>query len=181
MSEIKATLPAANDIDQENSSWTNEKTGDYVSLTCSKINSEHLINIAKSNQAGAVSIFLGTTRDIFEDKIVTSLCYEAYNEMAIASMIEIIDKIRAKWNVTRIVIEHKLGDCPIGETSICIAISSEHRKESLESVHFAIDELKKAVPIWKKEKYLEGDSKWKSNNESISFQINCESVFNKSI
>lgn len=74
-------------------------------------------------------------------------------------------QIREKWDVKRIVIQHKLGDCPIGEISVLIAISSEHRKESLEAVQFAIDELKRIVPIWKKEHYDSGDSIWKANKE----------------
>ena len=59
------------------------------------------------------------------------------------------------WNVETVVIQHKLGNCPVGEVSVLIAVSSEHRKEALEAVQFAIDELKKTVPIWKKVIYVE--------------------------
>jgi molybdopterin synthase catalytic subunit len=59
-------------------------------------------------------------------------------------------QIRSQWDVTMINIQHKLGDCPISEISVLIAVSSPHRTESLHAVEFAINELKKTVPIWKK-------------------------------
>lgn len=62
-----------------------------------------------------------------------------------------------------IVFQHKLGDCPVLEVSVAIVIASAHRKDSLEALHFAIDELKAAVPIWKKEHYRDGGADWKSN------------------
>ena len=65
----------------------------------------------------------------------------------------------------RIIIQHKLGDCPVGDISVLIAISSEHRKESLDAVQFTIDELKRIVPIWKKEFYIDGEFSWKENKE----------------
>ena len=73
-----------------------------------------------------------------------------------------------KWNVDKIVIEHKLGSCPIGEISVIVAISSEHRADSLQAVDFAINELKKIAPIWKKEYYGTGTSAWKKNDNISS-------------
>jgi molybdopterin synthase catalytic subunit len=123
-------------------------------------------------RAGAVSSFFGTTRDTFEGKEVTHLEYEAYPEMALASMLEMCSKVcrvrisgeqiykliissksiqaREQWALTNIVVQHKLGSCPVGDVSIAIIVSSVHRKESLDAVHFLIDELKDKVPIWKK-------------------------------
>jgi hypothetical protein len=94
--------------------------------------------------------------------------------------------VRARWSVTRVIIQHKLGSCPIGEVSVLIAISSEHRRESLEAVAFAIDDLKANVPIWKKvraagllqhllifniwcvqERYETGSATWKENKEFV--------------
>ena len=64
-------------------------------------------------------------------------------------------QIRSQWDVTMINIQHKLGDCPISEISVLIAVSSPHRTESLHAVEFAINELKRTVPIWKKVKSRE--------------------------
>ena len=130
--------------------WTDEATGDYVALVEEPIAIAASIDMVRSPQAGAVSTFLGTTRDTCEGKQVTSLSYESYTEMAIESLKEMCQKIRQKWIVTKIALVHKLGDCPIGEVSVLIAISSAHRTESLQAVHYAIDELKRTVPIWKK-------------------------------
>lgn len=143
--------------------WSNEL--DHVSLVENCIMIDKMIDLVKSKNAGAVSTFLGTTRDTFEDKIVSHLRYEGYNEMAIECMKEICNNIRLKWKVVKIVIQHKLGECPIGEISVLIAISSVHRIESLQAVQYAIDELKRSVPIWKKEFYNDNDSNWKINNE----------------
>lgn len=136
---------------------------DWVSVTHSTLDVNRLINFTKSRRAGAVSTFLGTTREFFEDKDVVHLEYEAYTEMALQCMLEICDKVRATWPVLNIVIQHKLGDCPVLDVSVAIIISSEHRKESLAALSFAIDELKLIVPIWKKEHYKDGDANWKSN------------------
>lgn len=124
-----------------------------------------LLSKSKSVKAGAISTFFGTTRDTFEDKIVTYLEYEAYPEMALESMLDICNQIRSRWNVFHIIMQHKLGPCPVLETSIAIIISSAHRKDSLDAVHYAIDELKRTVPIWKKEFYHDGDSIWKANQQ----------------
>lgn len=70
--------------------------------------------------------------------------------MALDYMLEICNRVREKWELIHIIIQHKLGPCPIKDISIAIIIASAHRKDSLEAVHYAIDELKKTVPIWKK-------------------------------
>lgn len=144
---------------------------DHVSLTDTNIVIDVMIGLARSTTAGAISTFLGTTRDCFEDRVVTHLSYEAYNDMAIQSMKEICNKIRLQWNIISIVMQHKIGDCPVGDISVLIAISSAHRTESLQAVQYAIDELKRTVPIWKKEYYHDigvnddNNANWKKNNE----------------
>eukprot|EP00602_Paraphysomonas_sp_CaronLab_P013141 CAMPEP_0185041518 /NCGR_PEP_ID=MMETSP1103-20130426/40912_1 /TAXON_ID=36769 /ORGANISM="Paraphysomonas bandaiensis, Strain Caron Lab Isolate" /LENGTH=118 /DNA_ID=CAMNT_0027581279 /DNA_START=76 /DNA_END=428 /DNA_ORIENTATION=- len=117
--------------------------------------------MVQDNSAGAISTFLGTTRNNFEGKEVVSLEYEAYSEMAISELKTLCDKVRAEWEVCKIAIVHKLGNCPVGDCSVAIAISSAHRKESLQAVEFTINELKRTVPIWKKEKYSDHGSSWK--------------------
>lgn len=138
-----------------------------VSLNYDELNTNDLTEKAKSPKAGAVSSFLGITRDNFEGRVVTHLDYEAYPEMALTCMNNICVKIREQWGVMNILIEHKLGPCPILHTSVAIIISSEHREDSLKAVDFAINELKKTVPVWKKECYSTGDTTWKANNEAL--------------
>eukprot|EP01041_Mallomonas_annulata_P010448 gene10448-21801_t len=137
----------------------------YFLLTNNQIDYKAAIELARSPKSGAVSSFLGTTRDFFEGRRVTELRYEAYNEMALEQMKLICENLRTQWSLDKIVIQHKLGSCPIGEISVVIVISSEHRKDSLEAVHAAIDELKANVPIWKKEFYDDAKPNWKKNIE----------------
>jgi molybdopterin synthase catalytic subunit len=143
---------------------------DYVSLSYRKLNVGALTAMVGDPSAGAISSFIGITRNNFQGKEVLHLSYEAYDEMALTEMLALCVKVRSKWQtVTKIAIEHKLGDCPVGDMSVVIVISSPHRVESLEACHFAIDELKKTIPIWKKEHYAEssgGDAAWKKNPES---------------
>jgi len=114
---------------------------------------------------GATSLFVGTTRDNFQGKKVIQLEYEAYVPMAKKKLTELCNRLRVKWSdLHHIAIYHRLGLVGPCEASVIIGISSAHRQASLEAVHFAIDELKATVPIWKKELYEDG-SEWKENKE----------------
>ncbi len=126
---------------------------DFVSLTHNKINLDALITLTQNDGAGAISTFLGTTRNSFEGKTVLLLEYEAYDSMALDAMRALCAKMRAKWNLKHIVIEHKVGPCPVGHVSVFIGVSSAHRTEAIHACEFAINELKATVPIWKKEVY----------------------------
>lgn len=115
---------------------------------------------------GAVATFEGVTRDYFEDKIVVELEYEAYEEMAVKTMHEIIKAVRTSIpDLGKVVIIHRLGLCPVGETSLYIACLSSHRKPSLDALPLLLDELKAKVPIWKLEKYASQQAEWKANAE----------------
>ena len=116
---------------------------------------------------GAVATFVGVTRNNFNGKIVKKLSYEGYTPMAEKELKKLCDDTVQKFSsVKRIAAVHILGDCPVGKPSVILAVSSPHRRESIRSIEFLIDELKARVPIWKLEVY-EGDeqSVWKENLE----------------
>lgn len=140
---------------------------DHLKLVKCEINVAELMKLVSSPSCGATSIFVGTTRDNFEGKTVRQLVYEAYEGMAEKSLKKLCNDIRSRWKVHGIAICHRLGEVAVEEASIAIAISSEHRAESLQAVQYAIDTLKAEVPIWKKEEY-EGSNNptWKENKES---------------
>lgn len=138
---------------------------DIVQLLPTKLDVEYITNEVSSESCGAISLFIGTTRDSFEGRKVIQLEYEGYEEMAKKSMKNICKKIRDKWSVENIYICHRLGIVPVKEASVVIAVASPHRLESLQAVQFAIDELKATVPIWKKEVYETHDPEWKQNKE----------------
>ncbi|KAF9160820.1 Molybdopterin synthase catalytic subunit [Actinomortierella ambigua] len=140
---------------------------DFVCITSDPIRLEAVANLVHDPKAGAVSTFSGTTRDNFEDKVVKTLAYEAYIPMAEKSIQGLIDEARVKFDIMHVAIYHKIGDCPVGDTSVVIAVSSAHRRSGLEAVSWLIDELKVKVPIWKKEVYSEntgGGATWKANS-----------------
>jgi len=110
-------------------------------------------------------MFLGTTRNHSKGKKVVRLEYEAYSPMALRMMSEIESEIRKRWNIQKISIVHRIGAVPVMEASVAIAVSAAHRKEAFEACRYAIDELKKRVPIWKKEIFEDGEV-WVENVES---------------
>ncbi|XP_054082109.1 molybdopterin synthase catalytic subunit isoform X3 [Zeugodacus cucurbitae] len=141
----------------------------FISITREPLDVATITNSVVHESCGAVSTFVGTTRNSFEGKIVRSLEYEAYESMAEKELKNICADVRSKWqDVVNIAIHHRLGVVAPKEASVVIAISSHHRQAALESVSYAIEHLKKSVPIWKKELYADGDSNWKENKESIN-------------
>jgi molybdopterin synthase catalytic subunit len=138
----------------------------HVRVHGGKLDLGALAAMVASPSAGAVVTFSGTTRDSFEGKRVMSLEYEAYEGMAEKKLREIVDNVREKWpDVIRIAVEHKVGSCPIGESSVVIAVSSPHRATALDAARFCLDSLKSSVPIWKKEVYAGTAATWKENAE----------------
>ena len=137
----------------------------YIALSEETIKVEDAFVKAVMSSTGATSLFIGTTRDSFDNKKVLKLEYEAYEPMAIKELHKICDNVREKLSLGNICILHRLGEVPIGEASVIIAVSSVHRKESLDAVSFIIDTLKETVPIWKKEVYEDGKPEWKANKE----------------
>lgn len=126
-----------------------------------------LITKMKSSSVGALSIFLGTTRDNFENKKVLKLFYEAHPTMALKKMKDIAEYSLKTFNLLKILIIHRTGEVPVTEESIIIIATSAHRKESLDAISYCIDEVKKVVPIWKKEIFEDGNNIWKENIDSI--------------
>eukprot|EP00758_Cryptobia_borreli_P004201 Tbor_TRINITY_DN4238_c0_g1::TRINITY_DN4238_c0_g1_i2::g.23846::m.23846/K03635/MOCS2B, moaE; molybdopterin synthase catalytic subunit len=132
-----------------------------------------------SPACGAVSSFLGITRGSFNGKAVEKLSYVAYKTMAMKEMIKIVREVfKSYQGIYRVIISHRLGDCPVGEASVYIAVASAHRQPGLEATQFAINTLKARVPIWKKEHFTDGtvtgegccqdicrDGLWKENVE----------------
>lgn len=109
--------------------------------------------------AGAVTTFLGTTRATNRGRNVLRLEYEAYAEMAVEEFRKIAAGAAARWELTRVAIVHRVGVVPLGESSVVIAVSAPHRRESIEACRFCIDSLKLVAPIWKKE-HFEGGEVW---------------------
>lgn len=106
---------------------------------------------------GALVIFEGVVRDNANEKKVRFLEYDAYDSMALKKIEEIGMRAKEKYEIRDIAIVHRLGHMDIGECSIVIAVASAHRAAAFDACRFTIDEIKRSVPIWKKEFYADGE------------------------
>jgi molybdopterin synthase catalytic subunit len=119
--------------------------------------SEHTIDIemllenVKDDAAGATVLFLGTIRNHNDGHAISGIYYEAYIKMAQETMAKIEAETIKRWNLKKFAAVHRIGNLKIGEVSVAIAVSSEHRAEAFEAGRYAIDRIKTEVPIWKKE------------------------------
>ncbi|HUG40942.1 MAG TPA: molybdenum cofactor biosynthesis protein MoaE [Longimicrobiales bacterium] len=109
---------------------------------------------------GAVLLFLGTVRDRHEGARVEALTYEAYESMATRELAAIAGEAAALAGSDRVAVVHRLGPLAIGDVSVAIAISTPHRAEAFAGGRYVIEEIKKRLPVWKREHYVAGDARW---------------------
>ncbi len=131
-----------------------------IQLNYDPIDSSAVIESVQSPEAGAVVLFLGTTREFTAGRQTESLDYESYGEMALRKLEELEQEARQRWSLTELTIIHRLGHLGIGEASVAIAVSAPHRKDAFTAGQWLIDTLKEIVPIWKKENWADGTSEW---------------------
>ena len=136
-----------------------QPSSDLVLLVREPIDAAALIRHVRTGEDGAVVTFDGCVRNQSHGRRTLYLDYEAYESMALAKIREIGATIHEKFPIDRVAIAHRLGRLEIGETSVFIAVSAPHRPAAFEACRFAIDTLKRTVPIWKKE-YFEDGAVW---------------------
>jgi molybdopterin synthase catalytic subunit len=131
-----------------------------IALTHEPIDTAATLAQVGSHEAGAVVLFLGTTRELTQGRRTASLDYECYPEMAEKMLAELEAEARRRWPLTGCSIVHRLGHLELGEASIAIAVSSPHRAPAFEAGQWLIDTIKQDVPIWKQENWADGTSEW---------------------
>jgi molybdopterin synthase catalytic subunit len=129
---------------------------DIYQLVREPIEMAALARHVRAPEDGAIVTFDGFVRNQSHDRATLYLDYEAYESMALAKMREIGAQLHEKYRIHRVAIVHRLGRLEIGETSVFIAVSAPHRGAAFEGCRFAIDTLKRTVPIWKKEYFDDG-------------------------
>lgn len=134
-----------------------------ISITNNHLSLQEAMCELEDNSAGALSIFIGSARNRGRFGNVSEIYYEAYSEMAKEKMKEIENEAQAKWEIKKLVVIHRIGNLKVGETSIIIGVSSEHRHEAFEACKYIINNVKTRVPIWKKE-ISEESQKWADGN-----------------
>ena len=137
-----------------------------VVLTREPIDYHALTESVRRPGCGAVVTFLGTVRDLTNERVTVALDYEAYPGMAEKTMADIEADVRSRWPVGDIALIHRLGRLEVGEISVAVAVSSPHRAQAFEACRHAIDRLKELVPIWKKENWADGSTEWVHPGES---------------
>lgn len=124
------------------------------------IDVDAILRSVASRSTGAIDIFIGTTRDHADGRIVRSLTYEAHEPMALKETRRIVEVARQRWPIEHVSVVHRIGRVPVGEASVVIAVSAAHRAEAFEACRYIIDSLKQTVPIWKKEEFEDGSAEW---------------------
>jgi molybdopterin synthase catalytic subunit len=131
-------------------------SGDLILLVHNVIDADALISHVRTGGDGAIVTFDGCVRNQSHGRRTLFLDYEAYESMALAKMREIAAEVHAKFPIDRVAVAHRLGRLEIGETSVFIAVSAPHRAAAFDACRYAIDTLKRSVPIWKKENFEDG-------------------------
>jgi molybdopterin synthase catalytic subunit/molybdopterin converting factor small subunit len=134
-------------------------SGGSFRLSADALSLDAAVDEVRSDRAGAIATFVGTTRVESRGRTVEHLDYEAYEGMAENVMAEIAAALKQRYDLCEIAIHHRTGRVEIGDASVVIAVSAPHRQDALAACKDAIDTLKEQVPLWKKEVY-EGGEEW---------------------
>lgn len=128
-----------------------------IKLTSEKLNLQECYDWIQDPSCGGISVFIGTVRNITQQKKVNKLDFTAYGPMAVKEMQLIAEKAMSQFAIKKILIHHAEGLLSIGEIPVIIAVASAHRNAAFDACQFAIDTLKETVPIWKKEYFEDGE------------------------
>jgi molybdopterin synthase catalytic subunit len=132
----------------------------HVAVVEQPLDVNALIARVQTPSAGAVDVFIGIVRDKNLRRAVTGIEYSAYREMAEREMGKILEEAQVLFTDVALAVEHRVGMLAVGEASVIIAGAHARRGPAMESVRFVIEQLKRRVPIWKKELYVDGTREW---------------------
>jgi molybdopterin synthase catalytic subunit len=129
-------------------------------LTRGPIDPVALLQSVARPRHGAVILFLGVVREVNDGRPVTGIDYSAYEAMAARELGAIADEALARFDAADVAIEHRLGELALEEASVGIAVAHAHRGIAYDASRWVIEELKRRVPIWKRERYADGTREW---------------------
>jgi molybdopterin synthase catalytic subunit len=146
---------------EENDQYPNNVMNSRIQrITSKEIDIPSILNSIDDGSAGAKVLFMGTVRNFSDNGDILGMTYESYIGMAEETIKTIETDVKKKWDIKKIRIVHRIGDLKVGEISVAIAISTSHSKDAFAACRFILDKIKHEVPIWKKEKILNGETKW---------------------
>ena len=128
-------------------------------VTRQALDPQRLMDHVRKDESGAVALFLGVVRNNSMGRPVLYLEYDAYSEMAEKVMGQIAQEAVARWPLSDVAIQHRIGRLEIGETSLLVAVASPHRQEAFQACHHIVERIKEILPVWKKEVW-EGGEVW---------------------
>jgi len=131
-----------------------------AALTRRPIDPTALMERVAAPKHGAVLLFLGVVREVNDGRGVTGIEYSAYETMAARELAAIADEVVARFDGIDVAIEHRLGELALEEASVGIAVAHAHRGTAYDASRWIIEELKRRVPIWKREQYVDGTREW---------------------
>ncbi|HYJ81023.1 MAG TPA: molybdenum cofactor biosynthesis protein MoaE [Longimicrobiaceae bacterium] len=134
--------------------------GVHVAVTAAPLDAARLLADAVAPDDGAAVLFWGVVRNENDGRAVSHLEYHAYAGMAERQMRLIAEEAVARFGTGDIRVVHRVGSLAVGEASVAIVVAAPHRGEAYEASRYVIEELKRRVPVWKREGYLQGDSEW---------------------
>ncbi|MDA4126698.1 MAG: molybdenum cofactor biosynthesis protein MoaE [Thaumarchaeota archaeon] len=129
-------------------------------ITRKPIDPTKVLESVMDDSAGGVVLFIGTVRNSNRGRRVNAIDYEAYKEMAERRIEELAKEVRRRWPVKALTFIHRVGTLKVGEVSVAVGVSSVHRAEAFQAARFAIDRIKKSLPIWKHETLKGGARVW---------------------
>ncbi len=132
----------------------------HASIVHEPIDTAEVLGRVGAPEDGAVLLFLGTVRNHADGEAVGGMTYESYERMAAPVLAEIANEAAERLGTDRIAVVHRVGELAIGDVSVAIAVSSPHRAQAYDASRYVIEEIKKRLPVWKREHYTSGRSEW---------------------
>ncbi|WML29714.1 molybdenum cofactor biosynthesis protein MoaE [Neobacillus sp. OS1-32] len=134
----------------------------FYEISKEPINIQAVIDKVVRREAGAITTFIGTVRELTGGKKTLFLEYQAYEAMAVKKLAQIGAEIEQRWSGAKAAITHRIGRLDITDVAVVIAVSTPHRADAYEANRYAIERIKEIVPIWKKEHWENGEE-WVGN------------------
>ena len=131
-----------------------------TAIVTAPIDTAALLAEVTAPRNGAVVLFVGTVREVNEGRRVEALDYAAYEAMAADELARIAAEAAARFGTEDLAVEHRIGLLALGDASVAIAVAHPHRGQAFDACRFVIEELKRRVPIWKREHYADGERSW---------------------
>lgn len=139
-----------------------------IQLTDQPLNYAAITESVRDPAAGAVVLFLGTVREFTAGQQTEHLEYEAYREMALASLQQLVQEAASMYPLVKVAVVHRLGVLQLTDVAVAIAVSTPHRAQAFAAGQWLIDTLKQRVPIWKREHYVDGRVQWQHPSQAAA-------------